>query len=226
VAEALTQALEPAEDDLTAALDSSDPDRMPLPRPGPESAVVVPPRPSPAPEVVTRLLDRLAAFRRVAGRVSRRITRRNDLLLQTALAELGTFDEALRRVVQRSGGYEARFAGMTEDQAAARLRPAGRAQHVLRDLRPLNRMPEVAFSFDENGREIPADFRYAQRVFRVFLVVIVAEDAVRVALGIVELPAFAASRRTPPSPSKPRNRLTGIRMPRTSIQVLTSAAGR
>jgi hypothetical protein len=51
------------------------------------------------------------------------------LLLQTALAELGTFDEALRRVVQRSGGYEARFAGMTEDQARARLRKAGRAQH-------------------------------------------------------------------------------------------------
>ena len=40
------------------------------------------------------------------------------LLLRTALSEIGTFDQALRRVVQRSGGYEARFQGLTEDQAA------------------------------------------------------------------------------------------------------------
>jgi D-alanyl-D-alanine carboxypeptidase len=119
VAEALTQALEPAEDELTAALDSSDPDRMPLPRPGPESAVVVPPRPLPAqPEVVTRAsstgsrLFGVSLGRQPSHHAAER------LLLQTALAELGTFDEALRRVVQRNGGYEARFAGMTEEQAA------------------------------------------------------------------------------------------------------------
>ena len=40
------------------------------------------------------------------------------LLLRTALSEICTFDQALRRVVQRSGGYEARFQGLTEDQAA------------------------------------------------------------------------------------------------------------
>jgi D-alanyl-D-alanine carboxypeptidase len=40
------------------------------------------------------------------------------LLLRTALSELDTFEQALRRVVQRSGGYEARFQGLTEDQAA------------------------------------------------------------------------------------------------------------
>jgi D-alanyl-D-alanine carboxypeptidase len=40
------------------------------------------------------------------------------LLLRTALSEIGTFDQALRRVVQRNGGYEARFQGLTEDQAA------------------------------------------------------------------------------------------------------------
>ncbi|MBF9048141.1 D-alanyl-D-alanine carboxypeptidase [Rhodobacterales bacterium LSUCC0031] len=39
------------------------------------------------------------------------------LLLRTALSEIGTFDQALRRVVQRNGGYEARFQGLTEDQA-------------------------------------------------------------------------------------------------------------
>ena len=40
------------------------------------------------------------------------------LLLRTALSEIGTFDQALRRIAQRSGGYEARFQGLTEDQAA------------------------------------------------------------------------------------------------------------
>ncbi|MDU8944399.1 D-alanyl-D-alanine carboxypeptidase family protein [Ovoidimarina sediminis] len=39
------------------------------------------------------------------------------ILLQTALLELGTLDEALRKVVQRSGGYEANFVGMSEEQA-------------------------------------------------------------------------------------------------------------
>jgi D-alanyl-D-alanine carboxypeptidase len=39
------------------------------------------------------------------------------LLLQAAIAEAGTLDGALRRVVQRSGGFEATFVGMTRDQA-------------------------------------------------------------------------------------------------------------
>ena len=39
------------------------------------------------------------------------------ILLQTALLELGTLDEALRKVVQRSGGYEANFVGLSEEQA-------------------------------------------------------------------------------------------------------------
>jgi D-alanyl-D-alanine carboxypeptidase len=46
------------------------------------------------------------------------------LLLRTALSEIGTFDDALRRVVRGNGGYEARFQGMTEvqaDRACARL---------------------------------------------------------------------------------------------------------
>ena len=46
------------------------------------------------------------------------------LLLQTALTELGTFGGALRNVVNRPGGYEAQFAGMTEEgaeRACARL---------------------------------------------------------------------------------------------------------
>lgn len=39
------------------------------------------------------------------------------MLLQTALIEVNTLDEALRKVVQRKGGYDANFVGMTEEMA-------------------------------------------------------------------------------------------------------------
>ncbi len=39
------------------------------------------------------------------------------ILLQTALLELGTLDEALRKVVERQGGFEANFVGLSEEQA-------------------------------------------------------------------------------------------------------------
>jgi len=39
------------------------------------------------------------------------------VLLKTALVEIGTLDDALRKVVSRSGGFEANFVGMTEDMA-------------------------------------------------------------------------------------------------------------
>ena len=39
------------------------------------------------------------------------------VLLQTALLELGTLDEALRKVVERPGGYEANFVGLSAEQA-------------------------------------------------------------------------------------------------------------
>ena len=38
-------------------------------------------------------------------------------LLQTALVEMSTLDEALRKVVARRGGYDANFVGMTEEMA-------------------------------------------------------------------------------------------------------------
>lgn len=38
-------------------------------------------------------------------------------LLRTALAEMNTLDEALRKVVARKGGYDANFVGMTEEMA-------------------------------------------------------------------------------------------------------------
>nr|WP_281260109.1 D-alanyl-D-alanine carboxypeptidase family protein [Kandeliimicrobium roseum] len=39
------------------------------------------------------------------------------VLLKTALVEIGTLDEALRKVVTRKGGYEANFVGLTEERA-------------------------------------------------------------------------------------------------------------
>ncbi len=38
-------------------------------------------------------------------------------LLRTALVEMNTLDEALRKVVARKGGYDANFVGMTEEMA-------------------------------------------------------------------------------------------------------------
>ncbi len=39
------------------------------------------------------------------------------ILLQTALLELGTLDEALRKVVPKSGRYDANFVGLSAEQA-------------------------------------------------------------------------------------------------------------
>lgn len=44
------------------------------------------------------------------------------ILLKTALKELGTLDEALRKVVHSSRGYEANFVGMSKDLAALACR--------------------------------------------------------------------------------------------------------
>ena len=44
------------------------------------------------------------------------------VLLKTALKELGTLDEALRKVVQSNRGFEANFVGMSQDMAALACR--------------------------------------------------------------------------------------------------------
>jgi D-alanyl-D-alanine carboxypeptidase len=128
VASALTEALT---SDIADALSDAPVQRVadsqaPLPRPDTrpdtETAALVPPAPPTpvpqGPEIVTRASSTGSRLFGVSlGREpSHHAAER--LLLRTALAELGTFDQALRRVVQRGGGYEARFAGMTEDQAA------------------------------------------------------------------------------------------------------------
>ena len=44
------------------------------------------------------------------------------VLLQTALIEMNTLDEALRKVTPRKGGYDANFVGMTEEMASLACR--------------------------------------------------------------------------------------------------------
>jgi D-alanyl-D-alanine carboxypeptidase len=96
--------------------------------PAPQAALVVPPRPAQppvadagtaaAPEVITRASSTGSRLFGVSLGPQPSHHAAERLLLRTALAEISTFDQALRRVVQRGGGYEAVFQGMTEDQAA------------------------------------------------------------------------------------------------------------
>ncbi|MEM9341713.1 MAG: serine hydrolase [Pseudomonadota bacterium] len=68
-------------------------------------------------QVVTRLST--SGGRHWGITVGRYTTRHQAerVLLQTALLELGTLDEALRKVVERPGGFDANFVGMSQEQA-------------------------------------------------------------------------------------------------------------
>ena len=82
-----------------------------------ELAVIDPDPEPPVQEIVTRASSSGSRLYGVSlGRYPSRFAA-EQLLLRTALAELGTFDEALRNVVQRTGGFEAQFAGMGQEQA-------------------------------------------------------------------------------------------------------------
>lgn len=82
-----------------------------------ELAVIDPDPEPPTQEIVTRASSTGSRLFGVSlGRYPSRFAA-EQLLLRTALAELGTFDDALRNVVQRPGGYEAQFAGMGQEQA-------------------------------------------------------------------------------------------------------------
>lgn len=109
--------------DLSAVVAPVIPDRAPRPRPA--EAVMTPHASPPEPrdtaqaeaEVVTRIST---SGGRHWGITVGRYTSRHQaerVLLQTALLELGTLDEALRKVVQRSGGFEANFMGMSAEEA-------------------------------------------------------------------------------------------------------------
>jgi len=111
---------------------ASEPAMTPIPRPAIvaydsmeiELAVIDPDPAPPEQEIVTRASSTGNRLYGVSlGRYPSRFAA-EQLLLRTALAELGTFDEALRNVVQRTGGYEAQFAGMSfpeAERACARL---------------------------------------------------------------------------------------------------------
>lgn len=93
----------------------------PAPRPRPEEmfadaeATVVS---APAePEVVTRISTSGGRHWGInVGRFNTRASAERQLL-KTALAETATLNDGLRKVVERSGGYDANFVGLTQDQA-------------------------------------------------------------------------------------------------------------
>lgn len=135
ISDAVGQALDPSfssntpDPDVTAAVQAAlgavkSPTDRPTPRPEPQALLVpeptpVPNLPAPEPEIVTRASSTGSRLYGVSlGPQNSRYTAER-LLLRTALAELGTFDTALRRVETVSRGYDARFAGMTEEQAIA-----------------------------------------------------------------------------------------------------------
>ncbi len=89
-----------------------------------ELAVINPEPELPAQEIVTRASTTGSRLYGVSlGRFPSQFHAEQELV-RMVLAELGTFDTALRNVVNRTGGYEAQFAGMSEteaERACARL---------------------------------------------------------------------------------------------------------
>ncbi len=109
---------------------------VPRARPGADSAALAD---EAAPEVVSRLSTSGGRHWGInVGRYSSRY-QAERVLLQTALAEIGTLDEALRKVVQRPTGFEANFVGLTA-RGGPRLPPPGgpqrRVQHLRAGLNP------------------------------------------------------------------------------------------
>ena len=105
---------------------------LPAPQPRPETLVlasasatdpiVVAEPLTNEPEVVTRLSTSGGRFWGInVGRYNSRYEAER-VLLKTALHELGTLDEALRKVVPKSGGFDANFVGMTQETAALACR--------------------------------------------------------------------------------------------------------
>ncbi len=76
----------------------------------------------PAPRVVTRMSSSGGRHWGInVGRYGSRY-QAEQILLKTALTEIGTLDEALRKVVQSPSGWEANFVGLTEERAALACR--------------------------------------------------------------------------------------------------------
>ncbi len=136
VAEALADVLgEPAPE--TTQVASATPAVTPQPRPAPSTETVMMAAAAPdlatapvetGPEVVTRIST--SGGRHWGVNVGRYNTRYDAerVLLRVALNEMSTLDGSLRRVVQRSGGFDANFMGLTRegaDLACRRLQARG-----------------------------------------------------------------------------------------------------
>lgn len=112
--------------DTDVTLASVDPAVAPVARPGEQTLASldanVLPQELEAPEVVTRISTsggRLWGIN--VGSFSTRFEAERTLL-RTALNELGTLDEALRKVVKSRRGYEANFVGLSREMAALACR--------------------------------------------------------------------------------------------------------
>ncbi|TCO71980.1 D-alanyl-D-alanine carboxypeptidase family protein [Rhodovulum euryhalinum] len=146
VTESVENALEAAQVELAASASAATTPQPPqppaaamptvTPRPRPEHmqvAAVANAAPAPKPavrsapaetgqEIVTRLSSSGGRYWGInVGRYGSQY-KAEQVLLQTALQELGTLDSALRKVVQGPRGFEAHFIGMTEDEAALACR--------------------------------------------------------------------------------------------------------
>ncbi len=133
VAEALADVLE--EPSAPVSVAATTPAVSPQPRPAAaaaEQVVMAAANPAPAvqtaPEVVTRISTSGGRHWGVnVGRYNSRYDAER-VLLRVALNEMSTLDGSLRRVVQRSGGFDANFMGLTRegaDLACRRLQARG-----------------------------------------------------------------------------------------------------
>ncbi len=94
----------------------------PEPRPTDTTAVEAAVAAATAPRVVTRMSSSGGHHWGInVGRYGTRY-QAEQVLLKTALAEIGTLDDALRKVVRSPRGWEANFVGMSEERAALACR--------------------------------------------------------------------------------------------------------
>lgn len=103
---------------VAAAQASASPSADLRPEPRPEDLVLASaPASPPMPEVVTRVSTSGGRHWGVnVGRYQSEYKAR-QVLLQTALNEMATLDGSLRKVVRKSGGFDANFMGMTRESA-------------------------------------------------------------------------------------------------------------
>jgi D-alanyl-D-alanine carboxypeptidase len=122
VAAAATQKPEPEIAAEVVAATALAPRTAPVPAPRPAEIILAAVEPDPQaeperPEVITRLSS--AGGRHWAINVGRYTSEyeAERILLKTALVELSTLGEALRKVARSARGYEANFVGLTEEGA-------------------------------------------------------------------------------------------------------------